>query len=181
MAHSTFPRTIYTFGEYDPTDSPVRQPTFDSDKDPNEHWDSDLQRGVVDTVATPEPPPTQQGPYLRRTAQIRVVDPLMMTFQTSSPYHSQLALGTYHMGGLSPSGPSPHVLPGTSVGFMNGLTRFEQERMLLLSEATHTSRYRQDLQARMMNDVLGIIQMMDGQLMWIQHDSRETRAESRRA
>ncbi|GJX23696.1 hypothetical protein Tco_0228141 [Tanacetum coccineum] len=53
------------------------------------------------TLTTILPPPTPQGPYLHRTAWIRVVDPLMTTFQTSSPHHSQPSPTTYHLGGPS--------------------------------------------------------------------------------
>ncbi|GKC70243.1 hypothetical protein Tco_1116126 [Tanacetum coccineum] len=34
------------------TSTPFRQPAHDSEEDPNEHWDSDLQRDVDDTATT---------------------------------------------------------------------------------------------------------------------------------
>ncbi|GKD45539.1 hypothetical protein Tco_1270184 [Tanacetum coccineum] len=128
MSRSTSTRTIYVVAEYDRFNSPVRQLAYDSDEDPSEHWDSDLQRDVDDTATTPAPvepepaehhrtttppppspatviaSPTQQGPYRRQTTRIRVVDFPQGTYPTSQvpPLHSsQPASATYHLGGTS--------------------------------------------------------------------------------
>ncbi|GJT46848.1 hypothetical protein Tco_0955563 [Tanacetum coccineum] len=55
ISRSTCTRTIYTIAEYDRPNIPVGQHAFDSEEYPSEHWDSDLQRDINDTAATPMP------------------------------------------------------------------------------------------------------------------------------
>ncbi|GKE33439.1 hypothetical protein Tco_1452761 [Tanacetum coccineum] len=55
MSHSSSTRTIYTIGWNDRATSPLRQPTYDAEEDPNKHCDSELQRDVDDTAATLKP------------------------------------------------------------------------------------------------------------------------------
>ncbi|GJR41342.1 hypothetical protein Tco_1217026 [Tanacetum coccineum] len=90
------------------------------------------------TSTTILPPSTQQGPYLRQTAQIRVVDPLMTTFQTSSPHHSQPSSTTYHLGG--PSSLDSYV----TVTHTSDKYSCVQKS----SEVAHTSRYRQEQETK---------------------------------
>ncbi|GKC29657.1 hypothetical protein Tco_1036951 [Tanacetum coccineum] len=76
---------------------------------------------------------------------------------------------------------SPHILPGTPMGFASGLNQFEQNRIRDLTKATNTARHRLDLQADTMNGMMGTIHMMDTQMTWMPRDYRESRAESQNA
>ncbi|GKD29579.1 hypothetical protein Tco_1240357, partial [Tanacetum coccineum] len=55
ISRSTSTRIIYTVAEYDCPNIPIRQHAYDYEEDPNEHWDSDLQRDIDDTATTLTP------------------------------------------------------------------------------------------------------------------------------
>ncbi|GKC83674.1 hypothetical protein Tco_1139391, partial [Tanacetum coccineum] len=76
---------------------------------------------------------------------------------------------------------SPHVLPGTPVGFASGLNQFEKNMIRELTKVANTARYLLDLQEDTMSGVWGNIYRMDTQMTWMQCDYREARAERRNA
>ncbi|GJU70160.1 hypothetical protein Tco_1256419 [Tanacetum coccineum] len=134
--------------------------------------------------STVAPPPTQQGLYHHQTARIKSAlttyhigepssaDPYVTATRASKRYFWQDPTGQ-PIRSYKPRPPmvrSPHVLPGTPVGFASGLNQFEQNMIRELTEAANTARYRLDLQADTMSGMLGTINRMDAQMMWMLRD-----------
>ncbi|GKD54150.1 hypothetical protein Tco_1287537 [Tanacetum coccineum] len=78
-----------------------------------------------------------------------------------------------------PMARSSHILLGTLAGYTYCLNQFEQNRIRNLTEAENTARYRLDLQADTMNEMMGAIHRMDAQMVCMLGDRQEARADSR--
>ncbi|GJV88111.1 hypothetical protein Tco_1532049 [Tanacetum coccineum] len=78
-----------------------------------------------------------------------------------------------------PMARSSHILLGTPADYISCLNQFEQNRIRNLTKAANTARYRLDLQADTMNEMMGAIHRMDAQMVCMLGDRQEARADSR--
>ncbi|GKC37047.1 hypothetical protein Tco_1049431 [Tanacetum coccineum] len=99
------------------------------------------------TFQTSSPYHSQPTPSTYHLGGSSSRDPYVTTTHTSERYSSQDPT-SQPVRPYKPRPPmvkSPHILLGIPMGFTTGLTRFEQDMILELSEAADTYRYRQEL------------------------------------
>ncbi|GJW94430.1 hypothetical protein Tco_0174102 [Tanacetum coccineum] len=141
MSHSSSSHAAYTISETRHTASLSRKPTQDFEEDPSEHKvSSGRSTSIHSPTPTPTPvssPPICQGPPFRQTAQMRVISPTRVNFESrphETPTWEEHLMD--HPG--YPTGPRPdinrypHMVTGVPVSQEPGMTLEELSSMQYL-------------------------------------------------
>ncbi|GKD09783.1 hypothetical protein Tco_1189468, partial [Tanacetum coccineum] len=172
MSRSTSTRTIYIVAEYDRTDNLIDVDDTATTPAPVEFEPAEQEESDPFEQEESEPAEQEESDH-EASSHKTATPPTTATYYRCTPIDSP--------------GPrplmvrSPHILPGTPVGFASGLNQFEKNMIRELTQVANTARYLLDLQEDTMSGVWGNIHRMDTQMTWMQCDYREARAERRNA